>query len=946
MKNLAGTCAIRRTGGNQERLLGSAEDDLNSNLKGKKKMNLVKKLGLLMVMFAAAFCAQAEMRMEMERSYSYAFGKYGMDLCCETTHDHGGVKNPWSFVAEVDPDFETGIAIPVFGCGESRIKACIIDGSASAWDGISTKVVTDYELAKKMGVVDYWNRFKYEEDDDEYECSVGGKEYAVPAGVWINGSVQSDRQWILISIKRSMSKNKGYWTPISFSVGIVGTKLITPQITLTPSSYGAQVSAKDFFGIEVAFSRAKDPEFSVEFHAWDDYWGGDNRDYLGQRVYYTWDTDVEDFSGGELSIKAPSKGRFYCRLVDDWYPGEWNDIASQIAVFGGVNVSSKSDTDLLIDVSGAGQVKLSNFEEKLCVYGLWFRPDSIKEDECIAVEALFQEHVRLANERGQARYRCYVTGMGVSKFGETVSLVCHPNEGEVFDHWEFVKKDKYGNYAVYEAPYGVDVKSTILTFESTKTLYDLATESVGGLMIVQVRPVLKPRRTIMVVPFPIGSATVSGNGAYIEGEEVAITLSPRKGCTFIGWGDGDTSGPTRSYVVPKDKEMSIIYANFSGMPQFGLSESYELVKGVAVNEDLSEIKGYGVRNLPAGLKFDLDTGMLTGVPTKLGVYNVVFTKKGSQSYTTIIVVREEGERLVNVKCDANAGKASGSGIYKSGKCITLKATANKGHVFSHWEGSLVDTTDSRSPSVTYTVGNEDAQFTAHFIPVVDDVAAISFNMNDEYTSSESIIPVAIDVSGCTSLPKVTVKGLPSGLKFTAKDVYKKGSKTEIEYPADTIYGAPTKSGVYTIVATVTTAGKKTATCSHTIVVRKDGEKIVKAECDAEAGKVTGSGIYQNGKSTTLKATANKGYVFAGWYEDEDFAKPCDSTVTDYRNPSYTYTMGESDKEFYARFVPVASDTVLDLTVDGDAVPKSFTVSGYDQLPLVVESLSLPKISGM
>ena len=294
-------------------------------------------------------------------------------------------------------------------------------------------------------------------------------------------------------------------------------------------------------------------------------------------------------------------------------------------------------------------------------------------------------------------------------------------------------------------------------------------------------------------------------------------------------------------------------------------------------------------------------------------------------------------------CEA-MGKVTGGKTAKAGTKLTLKATANKGYVFSHWEGPLGDVADPRLPSVTYTVGNEDAQFTAHFISFADDVAAISFEMADEYVTGAATDPVAVDVYGCTSLPKVTVKGLPSGLKFTAKDVYKKGSKTEIEYPANTIYGTPTKSGVNTVVATVMTAGKKTATCSQTIIVRKPNEKVVVPLAVSEGGEVKGGGVYTVGKKVTLKATAKKGYVFAGWYEDENFTKPCDSTVTDYRNPSYAYTMGEADKMFYARFEPAANDTKLDLTVDGSAVPETFTVSEYAQLALDVESLSLPKIS--
>ena len=68
--------------------------------------------------------------------------------------------------------------------------------------------------------------------------------------------------------------------------------------------------------------------------------------------------------------------------------------------------------------------------------------------------------------------------------------------------------------------------------------------------------------------------------------------------------------------------------------------------------------------------------------------------------------------------------------------------------------------------------------------------------------------------------KVKVAGLPTGLKFTDKDIYKKGSKTEVEVPANTIYGAPSATskvdknkGVIPsdVKITVTAAGNSSAT---------------------------------------------------------------------------------------------------------------------------------------
>lgn len=422
----------------------------------------------------------------------------------------------------------------------------------------------------------------------------------------------------------------------------------------------------------------------------------------------------------------------------------------------------------------------------------------------------------------------------------------------------------------------------------------------------------------------------------------------REGYEFQGWaknargdvvyGDGD--------VVSDIMTEAGLVLNFYAVWDLADMDVFFDANGGYVNEQNRKVKfGKTVGNLPTPIlskhKFlgwytAVEGGTKVSAKTKVSGNVTYYAQWVYNGLATVSVVMADG-------CEA-MGKVTGGKTAKSGMKLTLKATANKGYVFSHWEGPLDGATDLRSPSIAYVIGEEDAQFTAHFIPVADDAAEISFEMADEYAAGAAIAPVAIDVSRCTSLPKVTVKGLPSGLKFTAKDVFKKGSKIEIEYPANTIYGKPTKSGVYTVVASVTTVGKKIATASQTIIVRKPDEKVVVPVVASEGGEVKGGGVYAIGKKVTLKATAKKGFVFAGWYEDEGFAIPCDSTVTDCRNPSYAYTMGGSDKVFYARFEPAASDTVLDLMVDGLSVPATFTVSEYKQLALEVESLSLPKIS--
>ena len=84
---------------------------------------------------------------------------------------------------------------------------------------------------------------------------------------------------------------------------------------------------------------------------------------------------------------------------------------------------------------------------------------------------------------------------------------------------------------------------------------------------------------------------------------------------------------------------------------------------------------------------------------------------------------------------------------------------------------------------------------------------------------------------------------------------------------------------------------------------------------ADAGKVTGSGLCAEGKKVTLKATANKGFVFMDWRDGagspvamtatlvvDRTAKPAASTAT-----STTLTGVSEDATYYAKFITVDED---------------------------------------
>ena len=76
----------------------------------------------------------------------------------------------------------------------------------------------------------------------------------------------------------------------------------------------------------------------------------------------------------------------------------------------------------------------------------------------------------------------------------------------------------------------------------------------------------------------------------------------------------------------------------------------------------------------------------------------------------------------------------------------------------------------------------------------------------------------------------------------------------------------------------------------------------------KAGTVTGIGRQTPGKKTTVKATANNGYVFVGWYDGDTLVSP---------EANYSFEMVDVDKTLTAKFVTAYEDKMkIAAAVDG------------------------------
>ena len=341
---------------------------------------------------------------------------------------------------------------------------------------------------------------------------------------------------------------------------------------------------------------------------------------------------------------------------------------------------------------------------------------------------------------------------------------------------------------------------------------------------------------------------VSGGGKFAVGKKITLKATPNNGCVCSGWYD-DATG------VYYGHSASLSYVVTGADTDFRVG----FVQGNATDD-------YLYVNSPQ-LQFDAEEDGTVYLPLDVSsVSEPKVTVKGLPSG-----VKFNAAKMVLT------GKAAKPGTYH----ISVSAT-NK------------STKDPKATEFDLNVPN----FKDYLIPLD--------NMYGWWVPGAFSVETIAEADGCT------VTGLPPGMKWTAKDIYKKGSTTEVEVPANSVYGAPTKPGYYTAFFTKTDASKVKHTATATFFVLPFKEVEVEMVGNSGNDKVTGAGEYAVGKKVTLKATADKGKVFGGWYFDSG----CTSLVS--LSPSFQFEMPLiGEVKFYAKFITAAEDAAgVSAVLDG------------------------------
>ncbi len=131
----------------------------------------------------------------------------------------------------------------------------------------------------------------------------------------------------------------------------------------------------------------------------------------------------------------------------------------------------------------------------------------------------------------------------------------------------------------------------------------------------------------------------------------------------------------------------------------------------------------------------------------------------------------------------------------------------------------------------------------------------------------------------------TCTGLPAGMTFDAAQGW--------------IGNTPSESGAFIVTISVSTSNAPVLTKNYPLMVAAAGE-ILPPHCSVDTsvsapngGSATGDGVYTNGTTATVLATANPGFAFVNWTENG---------VVVCTSPSYTFT-NTLNQSLVATFVP-------------------------------------------
>lgn len=399
---------------------------------------------------------------------------------------------------------------------------------------------------------------------------------------------------------------------------------------------------------------------------------------------------------------------------------------------------------------------------------------------------------------------------------------------------------------------------------------------------------------------------------YSCGETVKIKATPRPGFRFLKWSTGSTK-TTITYHVEKTDTTFIAYfepvawtligdeevVNGEKWDPTNTSNDMHLVEGVwtitiadkqleKTGTGCHEAYRFGVANdhsldvtYPTGIKSGSTYKRTKGAVLNVGHsgrYNIIFTYIDGETQPTyrldtIQLLPNPTYKVTVQSANESMGSAIGSGDYECGSSVTIRAIPTDGKsVFTSWSDgnkNATRTLTNLSKDITLT-----AYFSSHVYTVVGDYGAVYGEAEWDLYQSENDMEEVWDREEWTTVYRLAVREVPLvtchnkgkyEYRVVFNHAYKDANGDNTAWPEDgremfQIY----KNGLYDIIYTLNLDYDMVYADVYLVESYGDKFTITATASHENRGTVSGGGTYKCGKSVTLTATANPGYLFKQW----------------------------------------------------------------------------------
>ena len=327
-----------------------------------------------------------------------------------------------------------------------------------------------------------------------------------------------------------------------------------------------------------------------------------------------------------------------------------------------------------------------------------------------------------------------------------------------------------------------------------------------------------------------GGAAVTDKGTasatYIYGTNARVTATAATGYTFAGWYENDGHTSAENPYTFKVEKARILEARFAQI-------TYTVTATAATGGTVT-----GSGTFAADSDVTVTATPSTGY-TFEGWYKGGIKVSGLASYTfkatenVTLEAKFTETKYTVTDTAATGGTITGSGTFAAGADVTVTATPSTGYAFEGWykEGTKV------SDLAGYTFkATENVTLEARFTQTKYTVIATAYHIGGAVTTGSGTY-----VAGS----EVTVTATPS-TGYTFEGWY----KGEIKVSSSTSYTFKVTENV-------------------TLVAKIIGKDYTITTTASTGGTVTGSRTYQLNNEACLTAIPQSGYIFVGWYENNN-----------------------------------------------------------------------------